>query len=233
MIKINPYIFGENINLCKPTKKFALESEWYSWFNDSLNTKYLDQQGEEINTPEKQLKFFLSTKNRFILIIQDKKSKKYVGTVSLSSINSKKKSCEVAIVRDLKQNKFSSTLSSLESISLITEYAFEKMDMRYISAGQHIDLKKWQNQMELVGYKLEGLQTDRFYKFGKEADTVSIACHIKDYKDIKKNRKKLWDGNQKMFNRYKQLIKMEKFSDKMIKFFETEKKDYYKKVFEL
>ena len=232
MIKINPFIFGENINLCKPSKKFALESEWYNWFNDSLNTKYLDQ-GEEINTPEKQLKFFLSIKNRFILIIQDKKSKKYVGTVSLSNINGKKKSCELAIVRDLKQNKFSSTLSSLESISLITEYAFEKMGIRLISAGQHIDLKKWQNQMELVGYKLEGLHTDRFYKFGKEADSVSIACHIKDYKHIKKDRKKLWDGNQKMFNRYKQLIKMEKFSDKMIRFFETEKKDYYKKVFGL
>ena len=42
MIKINPFIFGENINLCKPSKKFALESEWYNWFNYSLNTKYLD-----------------------------------------------------------------------------------------------------------------------------------------------------------------------------------------------
>jgi len=36
-----------------------------------------------------------------------------------------------------------------------------------------------------------------------------------------------------MFKRYKQLIKIEKFSDKMIRFFETEKKNYYKKVFEL
>ena len=86
-------------------------------------------------------------------------------------------------------------MSSLESISLITEYTFEKMDMRIISAGQHIDLKKWQYQMELAGYKLEEIHTDKFYKFGKEADSVYIACHIKDYKHIKKNRKKLWDGN--------------------------------------
>ena len=84
-----------------------MESEWYNWFNDPVNTKYLDQ-GEIINTPKKQLKFFLSIKNRLILIIQDKKSKKYLGTVSLSSINTKKKTCELAIVRDLKQNKFSS-----------------------------------------------------------------------------------------------------------------------------
>lgn len=232
MINIKTFISGENVNLCKPNKKFALESDWYKWFNDPLNTKYLDQ-GEEINTPEDQLNFFLSIKNRFILIIQDKKSKNFVGTVSLSKINDKKKTCELAIVRNLKQNKFSSPLSSLESVSLISEYAFEKMGIRIISAGQHIDLKKWQNQMELVGYKIEGIHSDRFYKFGKEADSFHIACNIKDYKQLKKIRKKLWDGNKKMLKRYKQLIKIEKFSDKFIRFFETEKKNYYKKVFEL
>ena len=232
MIKIEPFIIGENVNLCKPDKKFAAESEWYNWFNDPENTKYLDQ-GEEINTPENQLNFFLSIKNRFILIIQDKKSKKYLGTVSLSNINNKKKTCELAIVRDLKLNKFSSPLSSLESVSLITEYAFEKMGIRIISAGQHINLKKWQNQMELAGYKLEGLHTDRFYKFGKEADSVSIACNIKDYRHIKKIRKKFWDGNQKMFKRYKQLRKIEKFSDKFVRFFDKERENYYKKIFEL
>jgi len=232
MINLKIFISGENVNLCKPDEKFAFESDWYNWFNDPVNIKYLDQ-GEKINTPEDQLKFFLSMKNRIVLIIQDKKSKNYVGVVSLSSINNKKKTCELAIVRDLKQNKFSSPLSSLESISLITEYAFEKMGIRIISAGQHIDLKKWQNQMELAGYKLEGLHTDRYYKFGKEGDTVSIACNIKDYKHLKKIRKKLWDGNQKMLKRYRKLLKIKKFSEKLSKFFETEKKQYYKKIFEL
>lgn len=232
MIKIKPFIFGENINLCKPTKKFALESEWYKWFNDSRNIKYLNID-DEINSPEKQLNFFLLQKNRFILIIQDKKSKNYVGTVSVSNINYKRKTCELAIVRDLKQNKFNSILSSLESICLLTEYAFEKMGMRIITAQQHIDLNRWQNLMELAGYKLEGIHTCGFYKLNNEANSVSIACNIKDYRYIKKKRKKLWDGNKKMFKRYKELFKIEKFSDQLIRFFENEKKNYYKKVFEL
>jgi RimJ/RimL family protein N-acetyltransferase len=233
MVSIKTFISGENVNLCKPDKKFALKSEWYNWFNDPVNTKYLGDRGKKINTPQDQLNFFLSIKNRFILIIQDKKSKNFVGTVSLSNINNKTKTCDLAIVRDVKQNKLSTPLSSLESISLITEHAFEKMGIRIISAMQHIDLKKWQNQMELVGYKLEGLHTDRFYKFGKEEDSMTIACNIKDYKNLKKIRKKLWDGNQKMLKRYKQLIKMEKFLEKFTRFFEIEKKNYYKKIYEL
>lgn len=232
MINIKTFISGQIVNLCQPDKNFAIKSNWYDWFNDPANTKY-SYHGEKINTPEDQLKFFLSMKNNLPLIIQEKKSQNYVGIVSLSSINNNNNTCELSIIRDLKQNKFSSPLSSLESVSLITEYAFEKMGIRIIFAGQHINLQKWQNQMELVGYKLEGIHTDRFYKFGQEADTMSIACNVKDYRHLKQKRKKLWDGNQEMLKRYRKLLKMEKFSDKLIKVFEEEKKKYYKNVFNL
>ena len=232
MTDLKIFISGENINLCEPDEKFASESDWFDWFNDPKNTKYLDQ-GEKINTQNDQLNFFLSIKNRIVLIIQDKKSKNYVGVVSLSNINNKKKTCELAIVRDLKKSKTSSPLSSLESISFMTEHAFENMNMRIISAGQHIELENWQNQMELAGYKLEGLHSKRFYKHDNESDSVSIACHVKDYRHLKKIRGKLWDGNQKMFRRYKKLVRIEKFSKKFKKFFEKEKNKYYKKIFEL
>ena len=36
-------ITGENIDLCVPNEKFAYESDWFDWFNDSKNTKYLEQ----------------------------------------------------------------------------------------------------------------------------------------------------------------------------------------------
>ena len=71
MISLEVFINGENINLCKPDKDFALNSDWYNWFNDPKNTKFLEQ-GIKKNTREDQLKFFLSIKNRLLLIIQDK-----------------------------------------------------------------------------------------------------------------------------------------------------------------
>ena len=69
MISLEVFINGENINLCKPDKDFALNSDWYNWFNDPKNTKFLEQ-GIKKNTREDQLKFFLSIKNRLLLIIE-------------------------------------------------------------------------------------------------------------------------------------------------------------------
>ena len=43
MISLEVFINGENINLCKPDKDFALNSDWYNWFNDQKNTKFLEQ----------------------------------------------------------------------------------------------------------------------------------------------------------------------------------------------
>ena len=52
---------------------------------------------KKINTQNDQLIVFLIkediTETRIVLIIQDKKSKNYVGVVSLSNINNKKKTC--------------------------------------------------------------------------------------------------------------------------------------------
>ena len=40
-MKLEVLISGENINLCKPNEKFAYESDWFDWFNDPKNTRYL------------------------------------------------------------------------------------------------------------------------------------------------------------------------------------------------
>ena len=73
-------------------------------------------------------------------------------------------------------------MSSLESISFMTEHAFENMNMRIISAGQHIELEKWQNQMELAGYKLEGLHSKDFISMIMRA--TPIYCMSRKRLDI-------------------------------------------------
>tara|TARA_Y100000590_G_C15688245_1_gene1002437 strand:+ start:890 stop:1588 length:699 start_codon:yes stop_codon:yes gene_type:complete len=232
-MKLDIFISGENVDLCIPTKEFSLKSNWFSWFNDSNNTKYLEQ-GLYPNTREDQMKFFTNSKNRFILMISLKNKYNYIGTVSLSNINFLNKSCELAIVRDMKKNSISPILSSLESIALITQHAFEKMGMKRISAGQHRKLEKWQNQMELIGYKLEGIHKNKAVKGNNIDDTVSISCCYDDFLYLKKSRGELfWDGNDRMKTRYKKKIKLGQFSQSLKKFFEKERNKYYKKVFEL
>ena len=45
-------------------------------------------------------------------------------------------------------------ISALESVALLIDYGFEGLGLRRISCGQHVELKGWQNRLELLGFKL-------------------------------------------------------------------------------
>ena len=229
-MKLDKFIEGENLDLCIPTEKFASQSDWYSWFNDKKITKYLEQ-GLYPNTREEQKKFLNKSENKLILMISIKNKFDYIGTISLSNINYKKKSCEIALVLNI--NKKYNPLIPLESIALMTEHAFEKLSINLISAGQHINLHKWQNMMELVGYKLEGLHKNKFIKGIEISDTLSISCQLKDYLLLKKNREKLWDGTIKFKNRLIKKKKIRDYTDFLKGIYENERKKYYQKIFNL
>ena len=70
-MKLDIFIKGEKIDLCIPTREFALNSKWYSWFNDPKINTFLEQ-GVFPNSPTQQLEFFESQekkKDRLLLII--------------------------------------------------------------------------------------------------------------------------------------------------------------------
>jgi len=180
MIELDVFISGENIDLCIPTVEFAKNSKWYSWFNSSKVTRFLEQ-GIFPNSPEKQEEFMLSLgPERLTFIISDKSE--YIGVVSLSFIDLVKKTCDIAMVINTeKRNDSRPYIIALESIARMTEHAFDRIGIERISAGQHVKLASWQNRMELLGYKLEGWHKNKFVKGPEVADAVSISCVREDY----------------------------------------------------
>ena len=229
MKELDVFIHGETMNLCIPTEEFARESEWYSWFNKPGVTRFLEQ-GMFPNTPEDQVAFFNSQKkDRIMTIISNKK--KYIGIISLSNIKLVKQTCEVAIVVDTSLDRKMAPYISLEAMARISEHAFS-MGINRIEAGQHIKLKGWQQRMELLGYKLEGLHKKKFTKGHEVADSVTLACHFEDFQNIISHRGALWDSKDKMESRCRQLPR-ESFSDMINNFFENERNNYYSKIFSL
>ncbi|RTY34215.1 N-acetyltransferase [Chlorobium phaeovibrioides] len=232
MKKLDIFISGETVDLCIPTTEFAQNSNWYSWFNDSSITRYLEQ-GVFPNTVQEQEEFFASQKGSRLLLIISTKNQEYKGVVSLSFINFFKRSCDVAIVTDHHIESRLAPYAALEAMALITTHAFEKMGIKRISAGQHILLESWQQRMELLGFKLEGIHEKKFIKGQEEAHSVSIACIYDDYYLLKTKREgSLWDSLEKMKNRIKNLPK-QSFSKKMIIYFNSERTSYYSDIYQL
>ncbi len=224
------FIKGELMDLCIPTEEFALTSEWYSLFNNPQTTRYLEQ-GSFPNTKEQQAEFFQQNKSkRLILIISNKT--RYVGVISLSEINFEKRKCDVAQVVDNSKYIEMMPYLSLEAMARISEHAFTSMGMKRIEAGQHVGLAGWQQRIELLGFKVEGLHSKRFVKGREEADSVSIACNYDYYEKISRSRGSFWDSYEAMKNRVSKLPK-KKFINSLAEFYEKEADVYYEKIFSL
>lgn len=228
---LDVFISGETIDLCVPTIQYASDSTWYSWFNDLNVTRFLEQ-GIEINTPDKQVEFYknLNNSNRLSLIISDKDC--YIGTISLSGVNLVKKTCEIALLFGEKSHQPFSDMMALEAMARLTTFAFDQMGIERISAGQHHKLVKWQQKLELIGYKIEGIKKTGFRKGPEVADSVSIAITSEDYKSITSKRKALWDDVDSMRTRLSKLPS-NPIVNKLKEFYDTEIKNYYTHIYNL
>ncbi|PCI00410.1 MAG: hypothetical protein COB76_03655 [Alphaproteobacteria bacterium] len=229
-MKLDVHIEGENIDLCIPTEEYALNSDWYSWFNDPKITRYL-YQGETRNTPEKQLEFFKQEKasgQRVIFIISDKNN--YIGTISLSHIN--KGQADMAMVIGQQCNPRMRPYISLESIARMSEYAMTEMGARRINSAQHMELNGWQYRKEILGYRLEGITRQDFIKGEERANLMRSSLIYDDYLRLVDVRGQYWDSLDSMKRRLKSLPK-ERFIDRLDHFLSVEGDAYYRDVFDL
>ena len=232
-MKLDLFIKGELIDLLIPTREFALSSNWYSWFNDKKTTRFLEQ-GLFPNTREKQAEFFdneSSNGQRLFLIISDKQN--YIGTVSLSFINYQKKTASIAMLIGEKPagSKYSH-LIALESMARLIEHGFTSLGLHRIDAGSHELLCKFQQKIELLGLRLEGITREGFNKGLETADAVKIAVLLKDYLKLIEIRGSYWDSAEKMDERIAKLPQI-KFIEHFRKFMNTIGDDYYDKLSKL
>ena len=226
------FIKGDMADLCIPTQEFAKHSKWYSWFNDPHLNRYIDQ-GLFPNTPSEQVEFYESQrKNRLLLIIYNKTKQEYMGVISLSRISFIRKCAALALVVESSIDIRNSPLITMESIARISEHGFNILGLNRITFGQHTDLEGFQQRMELLGYKLEGIHEGSFIKGCHISDAVSYAVNYSDYKKIADIRGDYWDGSRKMNERIKKLPQ-EKFTKMLSDFFNTERRKYYDTIFTL
>ena len=229
---LDVFIPGELVDLAIPTAKFAACSSWYSWFNDKNITKFLEQ-GAYPNSSDSQLAFFNNiSQDRIVLIMVDKGGR-HIGVISLSFINHGKKTCDIALVVSNEGDKRLRPYISLEAMALLSSHAFNELGMKRISAGQHIALAGWQNRLELIGYKLEGLYIDKFRKGSEISDSISISICFSDYKLICNRRGgNLWDSYVDMKRRIKN-SPSRTYLNMLQELYDTERQSYYKNIFDL
>lgn len=234
MQKLKVLLKGQTINLCKPTSQFAGGDIWYKWLNNPTIIRNLeDTYKRSRNTKKKQINFFKNQKKKRKIFIVSTKNHVYKGVVSLSYIDYKKKTCDIALITDSTIEPHLAPYAGLEAIAILSEYAFVKLKMKKIHGAGRLNLRGWQQRMELLGYKLNYLfnKNDTNSKIKNEL-SYDVSLLYDDFKLLKKKRGKLWDDINIMKSRISKLPK-NSFLVNLNKFLSENKKNYYKKVFKL
>ena len=230
MAKLKILIKGETINLCLPTLKFAKGDVWYNWLNKPIIIKNLSNQYRKLNnTKKKQEKFFLANKNGRELLVISTKNHIHKGIVSLSNINKNQRTCDIALISDPTIEPNIAPYAGLEAIALMTTYAFDKMNMKKINGAGNLNLKRWQQRMELFGYQFNFFEKNLEKIKYKNKLNYIVSCNYEDYKYLKKKRGKLWDNLTKMKSRIEKLPKAS-FQDIYMNLINKKKIDYYKNI---
>ena len=198
---LDVFLKGEITDLCIPTEDYALNSDWYSMFNDAKITQYLDH-GLYPNTPLKQLEFLRNANksNRIVLIISDKNQ--YIGVISLTVTELVKGIGSMAIVINKEKNLLHAPFIALEAISLLTTHAFEVIGLKRIESGHNEELYNWQFAKEILGYRLEGIERNKARQGNKINNSILSSITIEDFKKIVSIRGNLWDNYKKMQDRF-------------------------------
>jgi len=233
MTKLKIIMKGEIINLCLPTLEFAKGDVWYKWLNRPIIIKNLSYHYRKLNnTKKKQEKFFLDSKNERVLLVISTKKHIYKGVVSLSNINKNQRTCDIALISDPTIEPDLAPFAGLEAIALMTTYAFDKMNMKKINGVGSLNLKRWQQRMELFGYQFNFFEKNlKKIKYTNKLNYI-VSCNYEDYKYLKKKRGKLWDNLTKMKSRIEKLPKAS-FQDIDMNLIHKKKINYYKKIYSL
>lgn len=183
-----PFLLGKIVGLRKPDLDLdIMQGDWHEWFNDYNTTQYLVHGLFPVSREEEYeiVKRNLNRSDSLILTIIDTQNKDVLGVISLTSIDHVNRRAEIAIVMGKRSTKVG---AAIEAMALLTQHAFDRLNLEKIYAGQHESLWKWVNTLELIGYQIEGYRK----KFGRRNcnsyGIVLTGVTVEKFNDLRQQR---------------------------------------------
>jgi RimJ/RimL family protein N-acetyltransferase len=197
--KTAPFLKSHTIFLRPIEEEDVTNSDWHTWYNDYQTTRYNSHGVFPINIDD-QLGFFRRSREdrtNISLAICSKESTEIVGNVSLQHIDLINRKAEVACTVGLK----ASPTTGLESIGLITEHAFDRLNLNKVSGGAHEDLDSWIDMLASLGYKKEAIIGNEFFRNNRFSSLIRFSLLAEDFNllRVRRDGQYLCDSAQELF----------------------------------
>jgi RimJ/RimL family protein N-acetyltransferase len=173
-MKFNVFIKGKNVDLVVLDEEAVEKTDWFNWFNDEENTKYMKHRYYP-NNRAKQLAFYKNeienNPKKLQVGIFHKEDKVLIGVISLNNIDFLNRNCSTGAIIGVK--KYRKIFCYLEAYTLLLKHAFEQLNMNKIS-DETLSKDVADFLIKTVGFKMEGVRRREIYKNGKYVDLYLI-----------------------------------------------------------
>lgn len=175
------FISGEKINL-RPLRESDAAGPYPGWLNDAGVCLHNSHRRYPY-TAEEALDFIRSCRSRrdmIVLAVQENTpGERYIGNVSLQSIDFINRSAEVAIL--LGEKGCWGKGCGREAVFLLLRHAFQDLNLHRIYFGTPESNVAMQKLGEALGMRLEGRKRQAFFKNGRYEDVLEygiLACEF-------------------------------------------------------
>lgn len=166
------FLEGKNIFL-SPLSKEDILNDYAGWLNNQETTLFMGS-GRfplTIDALKGYIDSYNSSKDGMLLGIFLKKTSrhtKHIGNITLHQIDWRNRHAEIGIL--IGDNKSQGKGRATEAICLISEHAFNKLNLRRICTGMVKGNEGSRRAFEKAGFKVEGMLREHFYLNGKYLD---------------------------------------------------------------
>lgn len=145
---------------------------YYQWMNDDDVTRYTESRFYPYS--KEQLCNYVTaldgrTDSVFLAIVE-KSSQQHIGNIKLGNINWIHRRADIGIIIGDKQ--YWGKGYGSEAICLLSDYAFQKLNLHKVWAGCYIDNIASIKAFEKAGFEREGVQKRHVFYAGKYVDVV-------------------------------------------------------------
>ena len=160
----------------RPLENNDINENYLSWFRDEKVTKFLDVDGNTLTKEivEEYIKFGLNSQTYYLFAICLFDSKKHIGNLKIGPINHFHSLSDLVTVIG-NRSQWKKGLAT-EAIGLGIKLAFEKYNIRKLSAGIYSKNISSTKAYVNAGFFVEGTLKDHFLIDEKYQDKIIVSC---------------------------------------------------------
>lgn len=154
---------------------------YLNWMNDSEVNKYLESRftTHSIDSLKDFVNSMNNSENNILFAIIDKSSDKHIGNIKLGNIHPVHKYADIGLIIGDK-NCWGKGIGT-KSIQLVTDYAFNKLNLRKVIAGVYEYNIGSIRAFEKCGFKRAYVKKDTYFFEGNYIDAIVFELYNKNF----------------------------------------------------